>query len=350
MKKLLATALAAVIAISTTMTACGKGGSEPAASAPAEESASQETSVENSTIGAKKIVFCKSYANIDENNQRTENAIQQLIKEINAKGEYEIEYHYTDSQAQVDKQLTDVESLLQYKPDIILISSVDTVGSLPALEAAKATGAFVVEDRGAESDAIDAHFFGSNEDAIAARVKTAVKDYLDANPDITLNFGLCYGMAAQIEQLKRCDAIKELAEDPDYGKRVNVIAEQYCDWSTDKSTAAVEDWMTSHPELNAVMCASDDMGLGACNALTAGGRENIFVGAVDGTAIGVQLAAESPQYYITVAMSQIGMQSALMNDIVIGFIDGSYTGGDYYCDESCFTIVNRENVDNYVVD
>ncbi len=359
-KRFLAAVLAGMMVLS--LAACGgkkeeTKAEETKAETKAEETKAEETKAEETkgteaadSSEPKKIVFCKAYANIDENNQRGENAIQELIKEINAEGKYEIEYYYTDSQSQVDKQITDVESLLQYKPDVILISSVDTVGSIPALQAAKAAGAFVIEDRGAEDESIDAHFYGSNEDAIAARIEQSVKDYLDANPDLNLKVGLCYGLASQVEQLKRCDIIKEMDTDPEYGDRIEIVAEQYCDWSTDKATAAVEDWMIKYPDLNCVITASDDMGLGACNALTAAGKKDIYVGAVDGTAIGVELCKTSPQYYVTISMSQMGMQTALMNDLVIGAVEGTFTGGDYYCDESCFKTLNRETIADYVVD
>ena len=352
-KKVLATLMAVSMVLS--LAACGGSGDSDKAkdsSAKSDEAGAADTPEESgdgeSNSDAKRIVFCKSYANIDENNQRAENALQAIIEEINGQGEYYVEYYMTDSQSQVDKQITDVESLLQYNPDIMLISAVDTEGSLPAFQQAKEQGVITIDDRGAVDEAIDINYYGSNEGAIAERIKQSLRDYLDANPDLTLNVGLIYGLASQIEQLKRCDCIYELAEEEEYKDRINILAHQYCDWSTDRATSTVEDWMIRYPEMNCIITASDDMGLGACNALTAAGKKDIYVGGVDGTQIGVQLCEDGTQNYVTVAMNQEAMMENLFYDVIIPAIDEGFTG-DYYADESCFDTVTRDNVSEYTV-
>lgn len=338
MKKTMAILLAMTMAFS--LTACG---------------GKSDTNVEDKTTGTevadssasgekKKYKFAYAYANMDENNMRTLNGFQAAVDAMNATGEYDIEFIYTDAQSQVDKQISDVESLIQQQPDLILMSAVDNVGSIPCLEAIQAAGIIAVDDRGCDTEFKDMKWTGFDEDTIGGLKAQAMKNYLEANPDVTLNVGGIYGLASQPEQLKRIQCILNLAEEmPD---RINIIETQYCDWSTDKATATVEDWLQRYPEMNCIVTASDDMGLGACNALNAAGKTGWYVDGVDGTKIGIQLAEEGTQYYNTVAANQEEITRQMV-DIFIQLVDGTYTEPEYVCPASCFTIVNPDTVADY---
>ena len=150
MKKIMAIALSLALAFS--LAACG--GDSSSASAPAAGSAGSGSAA-STAGGAKQYKIAYAFANMDENNMRTLTGLNKAIDEMNATGEYDIELIYTDSQSQVDKQISDVESLIQQQPDLILVSAVDTVGSIPCLEAVKAAGIIAVDDRGMDSDAKD---------------------------------------------------------------------------------------------------------------------------------------------------------------------------------------------------
>lgn len=339
MKKIMAIALSLALALS--LAACG--GDSSSASAPAAGSAGSGSAA-STAGGAKQYKIAYAFANMDENNMRTLTGLNKAIDEMNATGEYDIELIYTDSQSQVDKQISDVESLIQQQPDLILVSAVDTVGSIPCLEAVKAAGIIAVDDRGMDSDAKDLKWTGFDEDTIGQLKAQAMKDYLEANPDVHLNVGGIYGLASQSEQLKRVQCILDLAEEmPD---RITILETQYCDWSTDRATSTVEDWLQRYPEMNCIVTASDDMGLGACNALNAAGKTGWYVDGVDGTQIGIQLAEDGTQYYNTIAANQEAITKQMV-EIFIQKIDGAYTEPEYSCPAECFTIVNPDTVADY---
>lgn len=347
-KKVLSLLLVGAMALS--MTACGSSNDTSAKSETKEAVGTQTAGTEGSetSTGAgadvKQIKLAYAFANIDENNQRTMNAIKAYVEELNAAGKYNIEFIYTDSQSQMDKQIADVESLIQQKPDLINVSAVDTAGVIPCLQAVVDAGILCVDDRG--SDAADIYtyeFNGFNEDGIGELKAQAMKDYLDANPEAHLNVGCIYGMAAQVLQLQRIECIKALAEDPEYSDRITILETQYGDWSTDKATSITEDWLLKYPEMNCIVTASDDMGLGAVNALNASGKKDFYVDGVDGTKIGIELCEAGTQYYVTIAANQTLIQKDWV-DTALAAIDGTFTEKEYKCPASCFEIVTRDNV------
>lgn len=48
--------------------------------------------------------------------------------------------------------------------------------------------------------------------------------------------------------------------------RVEVVAEQAADHSSDKATALAEDWITAFEDINCIVADSDEMALAAMNA------------------------------------------------------------------------------------
>lgn len=341
MKKVMSMFLAGAMALS--LAACGSSastGSAAGTESGTAESASQAVA-ENSNV--KHYKFGYAFANMDENNMRTLKGIQKYVDELNATGEYDIELIYTDSQANVDKQITDVESLIAQEPDLIMVSAVDVVGSVPALQAVHNAGIITVDDRGCKDESIDYKFTGFDEDTIGSLLQDAVRDYLAEKPDVNIKAGCIYGQASQSEQLKRVDSLIALAEEmPD---RIEILQTQYCDWSTDRATSTVEDWLLRYPEMNAIFTASDDMGLGACNALKASGKSDVLVTAVDGTQIGIQLAQEGEEYFITIGANQEQITRHMV-DFWISLADGTYDGDyEYKCPAECFAVVTPENVD-----
>lgn len=336
MKKVLALILALTMAFS--LIACNSS-NDPGSTNSSAPSANG--SAPSASSDAKTYKFAYAFANMDENNMRTLKGLQLYIDSLNASGEYNIELIYTDAQGQMDKQISDVESLVAQKPDAIWISAVDLVGAIPCFQTAHAAGVRTIDGRGCVDESVDHHITGFNEDVIGGLLQQAIRDYLDANPDMVLKVGGIYGMASQSNQLKRVDFPLALAEEmPD---RIQILETQYCDWSTDRATSTMEDWMQRYPEMNAIFTASDDMGLGVYNALTAQGKENILITAVDGTKIGVQLATEAKQRYTTIGANQEQITRHMV-DFMIMVADDAYDEYEYACPPECFVLVTPETV------
>jgi ABC-type sugar transport system substrate-binding protein len=241
------------------------------------------------TSGKRVIKIAYAFSNIDENNNRALIAMRSAVAAINEKrSDIRVELLYTDSQLNVEKQIADVESLIQQKPDLINISAVDTVGCIPAARAVRDAGILVAEDRGMEDESIDFHFLGMDEYSIQAIIKEWLVAWLNEHPNEVLKIGLIYGNPSQTLQMIRHDAIKELAVE--MPGRVQILDERYGNWSTQEAMAICEDWLQRYPEMNYMAAASDDMALGAANALAAVNRlDDFLITGIDGTSIGVEL-------------------------------------------------------------
>ena len=312
------------------------------AAKPSSSAAPEATSAAD---GKRNILIGYSFANIDENNNRTLKALESYIQEINtARSDINVSLTYTDSQGSVDKQLSDIESMILKKPDIIFISAVDVVGSVPAAQAVAKAGIICVEDRGIEDESITWHFRSCDEPSISNMIKEWVKAYLAANPDVVLNYGLINGAPAQVLQLIRNNCIKELAEEmPD---RVKIIDEKYGNWSTQESQAIVEDWLQAYPEMNAINSASDDMALGACNALAAADKiKDFVVTSVDGTSIGCQLVEEGKLDMTVKMLPSLQMKDFV--DVSIQSVEGTFTDTEYNCGTAVLVTVDQSSVAQY---
>lgn len=340
MRKALSIVLAGTMMLS--LAACGASKAVETTAAVTETELKTEGEAEAGKGGEKKhYKLGYAFSNIDENNQRSLTAIQKRIEELNKAGAVEIELIYTDAQAQVDKQISDVESLIAQSPDLIMVSAVDTVGSVPCAQAVHNAGIISVDDRGMKDDSIDFMFQGMNEDAIKEMKKQYLVDYLEANPDVVLNFGLINGLASQSEQLKRNQDVIELAKEmPD---RVKVLDSQFADWSTDKATSITEDWLQRYPEMNAISTASDDMTLGVCNALSANGKEGFLTMGVDGTKIGCELV-KAGKMTVTIK-ANIPMIYKQWVDICVQAVDGTFTEDYYSPGTDALVAVTIDNVD-----
>ncbi len=296
--------------------------------------------------GEKRVITIGyAYANLDENNKRTMNAIEKRAAEVNAmRDDIEVRLIYTDGQASVDKQLADVEAMIAKKPDIILVSAVDLTGSLPAARAVAAAGIICVDDRGMKDDAISFQFQGMNEEDIKTMKKEWLKKYLENNPDVVLNFGLLYGMPAQVLQLIRNYDIRELAEEmPD---RVKILDERYANWSTQEAMSITEDWLLRFPEMNAFSAASDDMILGAINALSSSGKlAGTVTMAVDGTRIGMQLVEQGKLSMTVKALQNISYSKFV--DVCIDTVEGRFKDKYYFPGTDALVCVDKTNVERY---
>ena len=182
----------------------------------------------------------------------------------------------------LDKQLSDIETIIETKPDVLLVSSVDEVGILPALKDAQEAGIYVLDQRGTlDPDYVDVNYLIIDEVAGGQMLKGMVKDYLDENPDVTLNFGLVFGDQTVTAILPRLWGIQELANEmPD---RVTILSEQYTG-TTDKAMAVTEDWLQKYPTMNAIACAFDELVVGVANVLKSANRiDNFYLASDDGT-------------------------------------------------------------------
>lgn len=273
-------AAAALAAAALALTACSAGASGPSG-------------------GGESISIAYSVDVLDSTQNAALAAMKAEVARLNKAGTAVTLTTY-DAQSSVDKQLSDVQTALVKQPDVLIMSAVDTKGSLPAAQSAQEAGVKVIDKRPSdpEPSAYDVAYYSSDEARYSASTKKWVEDYLKANPDTTLNVGLIYGAPAQTPQLVREDVLKDLAKEmPD---RIKIVASGYGNWLTTKAQNMTQDWIQSHPELNYISAANDIMALGAANAIEAAGKtDSILLSGYDLTEDGVQRLRDGKQAFDT---------------------------------------------------
>ncbi len=352
-KKILAVFLTAVMVLG--VTACGSeeasrtGGKHEAgvaAERDKEEEGNGETGeAEEEGAGEKKtvrIAWCDDTQ--DATRAKMLDYMNERIEEIEAeRNDIEIILDYYDANKSVDKQISDVEAACLTNPDVFIFSCVDSQGSLPCLQTMKDTGAYIIDIRDMGSDIPDIIFYGSDEETYKKATSSWIVDYMDANPDkLPLQVGLIYGAAAQTMQLVRCDLVKELAEE--YPDKINIVAEAYADWDTQKAMNVMEDWIQAYPEINFVVCANDIMAQGASNALVAADlKENVVLTGIDLDGGGERIAEGKQDLDVGAAISE---NKALI-DFSVQLTEGTYQGDRIFYAPGVMR-VDATNADKYV--
>lgn len=230
-----------------------------------------------------------SFRSLDEAMTVWWDATEALIEEYNAddSNPYTVKYYFTNADLDVDTQISDVDSLIVRQPDVICIQSVDTEGSVPAFEACAAAGVPVIDFgfgttfEGYTSSLITIDHYGSG--VLQAEW---LENYLDENPDVTLNIVYANGAQGIAQMEERYQGFCTIF-DSEYKDRVKLLDSQYCNFSADTAMATMEDWLQTFPEVNCVVSANDEMCIGALQACISAKHEVISLG-MDGNNLGMK--------------------------------------------------------------
>ncbi|MBD5393348.1 MAG: sugar ABC transporter substrate-binding protein [Lachnospiraceae bacterium] len=266
MKKCL-TALLTITLSGLLFAGCGSksAGEQTEAPVTQKEALSDEEIVHDAEEKTIRIAY--SLDQMSEGNAVVVDGMEQWVEEYNATSENEkIELTVFDANANVEKQISDVDTIIVDGYDILVFSCVDTEGSMPAMEAADAAGLIVVDVRDTGSDAADVRVTVQDEKVMTDTLRAWMQEKLDEDPELVWNVGIIYGTAAQTLQLERGDFVKRFAEEEE---RVNAIVDAYGNWDTAVAMGLTEDWLQVYDDINLVVCANIGMAQGASAALQA---------------------------------------------------------------------------------
>jgi ribose transport system substrate-binding protein len=99
------------------------------------------------------------------------------------------------------------------------------------------------------------------------------------------------------------------------------------------SKEIVENLLTAYPEkgsINAILCAWDEPAIGATQALTEAGRDEVLVVGVDGNEQAVKLINEGTNFKATLAQDFEGMASLVASDVTKVLSGESVEKGEKY--------------------
>ncbi|MDR0641244.1 MAG: sugar ABC transporter substrate-binding protein [Treponema sp.] len=188
-----------------------------------------------------------------------------------------------NAEGKVDKQITDVESLIQLKPAIIIIRATDSDGAVPAFEACDEAGVPTIDSGFGTSHENTLKLLQSQYVLCSLQAQYCI-DWLKANPGEKLKVGYVWGVQGISTVTDRYNGWKDTLLKA-YPDRVEILAEKVCNWSATETMAAVEDWLQAFPEMNCIVAMSDEMAIAATNVLQAAKKnlDDCIVIGIDGS-------------------------------------------------------------------
>ncbi|MEV6238612.1 ABC transporter substrate-binding protein [Lentzea sp. NPDC051838] len=196
----------------------------------------------------------------------------------------------TNAQSDLNKQISDIKSLLDRGAKLLIVAPLNSDGLQPAFDAAKAKQVPVVTiDRKVTSQPCTDYltFIGSD---FVEQGKRAAQQMIKATGG-SGKVAILLGASGNNVTVDRTKGFK----DGIAGSGLSVVAEQTGEFDRSKGQAVMEQLIQSNPDITAVYAENDEMGVGAVTALKAAGKtpgKDIKIVSIDGTRTAVQLVAD----------------------------------------------------------
>ncbi len=186
----------------------------------------------------------------------------------------ELKMIYTDSYNDNNKQVSDIESFIQKKVDLIISSPNEAKPLTEVLKKAYDSGIPVILlDRSIEGDSYT-QFIAADNFLIGEKSGEWVADYLGPEGGNIVEIMGSLGTSAQ--EGRHNGFLKGLSKNPN----VKIISSRSSDWRRDKAIAVMEGMLEENKRIDVVFAHNDSSAEGAYTAAKNAGREDemVFVG------------------------------------------------------------------------
>ncbi len=252
-----------------------------------------------------------------------------------------VELIVVDAQNNIEKQNTDVQSLITKGIDVLLINPVNPSAVAPALKAAEAAGIPVITVDRATKEEVVSYIGRDNEEMgrIAGEKAIELLGGDSASGKIIELQGDAGGTVTKARHDGFHEAVGKVAG-------IKIIEGPYNDYIRAKAVSSMQDLLQAHPDVNLVYAHNDDMALGAVQVLTQMGKlDEVQVVGVDGLMEAVKKIADG-SFQATVindpiSLGSLAIQTAIKagNGEEVDKIMNAETG-----------LIDESNVTNYVDD
>lgn len=243
-------------------------------------------------------------------------------------GDYGIEcvVQATESEEEIDAQIQMCETLLTQNYDAIMVTPLSSSAIVPFVQSCNQAGVpIILVDTGADEEALDAigaevDFFSTSDNkqsgVLAAQ---ALVDYLGNQG----NIAILNGSAGASTTVAISEGFHEVLD----GSGVTIAAEQAADWNRNIGYDVFTNIISANPDLDGVLCANDEMALGAVRAMEDVGMEGIPVFSINATQDGID---------------------AVKNGTITGTVDKKPYEQGYIAVERALALLNGETLENTV--
>lgn len=206
--------------------------------------------------------------------------------------------------ASVDEQLTIIENYISEGVNGIILVPAASEGLISALQDCETAGIPVInldtklDDTTLNSLNMKIPFYGTDN---YVGGKMVGEEFAEMYPD-GANVAILRGVQGQTNDDDRYNGFTEKA-----GDKANIVFEQHADWETDQAYTAIQNCLQSNPDLNAIYCENDLMGVGAYQAVDeAGLSDQVKIFSYDGISEGIQYVIDG-KFVSTCAQQPIEM-------------------------------------------
>lgn len=183
---------------------------------------------------------------------------------------YDLVVNGIKNETDLAEQVNLVEQMIAQRVDAIVIAPADSKALVTVLKRARAEGILVVNiDNKLDAEVLKlagltVPFVGPDNRAGARKVGDALARHLQPGDKVGIIEGLPTAFNGQQRRLGFEDAMKAAG--------ANIVTVQSGRWEMDTANNVAAAMLTAHADLKAILCANDNMALGAAAAIQAAGR------------------------------------------------------------------------------
>lgn len=245
-----------------------------------------------------------------------------------------------DADNDASKQSIQFDNLVTQEVDLIVYWAHDPDAAVADVKKADEAGIPVVAyfaDASAEAAEYIEAYVGADQLVIAGEVANCVHDALGGSGNIVI----INGKEGKSDFVLRSQGFRDtIASLGNY----EVLAEEYCDTDRTQCQTIMENYLTTYENIDAVFVTNDAFGVGAYNAISAAGRDDIKIFSIDGEQEVLKLIKEgkwtSDIYQTPMMMAEKCVE--IVGQVLDGTFEGDYNQNtDYY-------VITAENVDDYL--
>jgi len=195
-----------------------------------------------------------------------------------------------DGQNKAEVQASQIATLIASKINVLVLNAVDPVAVLPSLQAALDAGIPVIAyDRELESSKV---LFLTHDNVevgrMIARAVTAVQP--------TGNYVIIKGDKTQTNPIFLRNGMEDILKPFLDSGAIKIVAEEFTDgWKAENAQTEMENILTAHPDIQAVLSENDNMATGVVAALNGNTDGKVKIGGQDGDTFALNRVALGTQ-------------------------------------------------------
>lgn len=276
MKKKLIAVMLTVSMAAVMLAGCGGNSNSESGDSSGAAGGTETEAAEESGGDSGDYVYRVGFVNIDNADQNCYPATMNFKEYVEsdefakAVGADKVEAMVADSALDIEKQTTNVETMLTKGVDMMFIIGVDTEGNTAAVEQCNAEGVpvFMV---GTEASGGDWKFVGFNETELGQKQGEWCVENLPENANICYIEGTPGREAAVLRKQGFMDAIADRED-------LNLLSSQTGEFEAETSMKVAEDWLTTYgDEITCIVGPDNNSVLGASQAITAANMKGKIV-------------------------------------------------------------------------